>query len=57
MSELIGKPYPTLINEEKQKTKTYYQTFQRRHGFIAGLSILDLLFNMGPEAILILSNN
>lgn len=29
----------------------YYQTFQRRHGFIPGLSILDLLFNEGPEAI------
>ncbi len=29
----------------------YYQTFQRRHGFIAGMSILDLLFNEGPEAI------
>ena len=32
----------------------YYQTFQRRHGFIPGLSILDLLFNEGPEAILYL---
>lgn len=30
----------------------YYQTFQRRHGFIPGMSILDLLFNEGPEAIL-----
>ena len=29
----------------------YYQTFQRRHGFIEGMSILDLLFNEGPEAI------
>ena len=32
----------------------YYQTFQKRHGFIPGLSILDLLFNEGPEAILYL---
>lgn len=29
----------------------YYQTFQLRHGFIPHLSILDLLFNEGPEAI------
>ncbi len=32
----------------------YYQTFQKRHGFIPGLSILDILFNEGPEAILYL---
>lgn len=33
---------------------SYYQVFQRRHGFLPDLSILDLLFNMGPEAILAL---
>ncbi len=33
-------------------TKPYYQTFQRRHGFVPGMSILDLLFNEGPEAIM-----
>lgn len=32
----------------------YYQTFQRRNGFIPGMSILDLLFNEGPQALLIL---
>lgn len=36
------------------KLPPYYQTFQRRHGFIPDLSILDLLFNEGPEAILYL---
>lgn len=30
----------------------YYQTFQQRHGFLPNLSILDLLFNKGPEAVL-----
>lgn len=29
----------------------YYQVFKRKHGFQANLSILDLLFNMGPESI------
>ena len=31
--------------------KPYYQVFARKHGFLPNLSILDLLFNMGPEAI------
>lgn len=33
------------------ESSVYYQTFQMRHGFIPDLSILDLLFNMGPEAL------
>lgn len=32
----------------------YYQVFAAKHGFIPHLSIIDLLFNMGPEAVLIL---
>ena len=31
--------------------KPYYQVFAQRHGFLPNLSILDLLLNMGPEAI------
>lgn len=34
--------------------KPYYQVFQDRHGFQADLSIIDLLFNMGPESYLYL---
>lgn len=33
----------------------YYQVFQSRHGFLPDLSIVDLLFNMGNEAILTLT--
>ena len=29
----------------------YYQMFSNRHGFMPDLSIVDLLFNMGPESI------
>lgn len=32
----------------------YYQVFADRHGFQPDLSIADLLFNMGPESILVL---
>jgi len=31
--------------------KPYWQVFQHKHGFLPNLSILDLLFNMGPETI------
>lgn len=35
----------------------YYQVFASRHGFTPHLSIVDLLFNMGPEGILVLKKN
>jgi hypothetical protein len=31
--------------------KPYYQVFQERFGFLPNLSIVDLLFNMGPESV------
>lgn len=34
--------------------RPYYQLFEARHGFLPNLSIVDLLFNMGPESLLIL---
>lgn len=38
------------------KTPEYVQVFGDRHGFIPNLSILDLLFNLGPESIAYLKN-
>lgn len=35
----------------------YYQVYGHRHGFQPNLSILDLLFNEGPQAILTLMNS
>lgn len=32
----------------------YYQVFKQKNGFLADLSIVDLLFNMGPESPLYL---
>jgi len=33
------------------KPEKYWQVFQHKHGFLPNLSILDLLFCMGPEAV------
>lgn len=35
----------------------YYQVFREKLGFIPDLSIADLLFNMGPESILVLKDS
>lgn len=35
----------------------YYQVFRDKHGFLPNLSIVDLLFNMGPESLLILRDS
>ncbi|GHT54292.1 hypothetical protein FACS189451_04410 [Bacteroidia bacterium] len=35
--------------------KTYYQVFEKKYGFQPNLSIIDLLFNMGNEALFFLT--
>ena len=43
-----------LVNAKKempQQFKNYTQVFGEKHGFIPNLSILDLLFNEGPNAL------
>ncbi len=34
----------------------YYQVFAHKHGFVSDLSIIDLIFNMGPESVLYFEN-
>lgn len=34
--------------------RPYYQVFENKYGFQANLSIIDLLFNMGNEAVILL---
>jgi hypothetical protein len=41
-----------LINAKKEVEIPFYnQVFQEKKGFIPDLSILDLMFNEGPNAI------
>jgi hypothetical protein len=35
----------------KIETPHYHQVFQSKHGFINNLSVLDLLFNLGPQSL------
>jgi hypothetical protein len=54
--------YREVIHPKKDYTevdqdflpKPYYQVFESRHGFLPNLSVIDLLFNMGPESVLVL---
>lgn len=43
-----------LLPDPDFTPKPYYQVYAGKHGFVANLSILDLLFNMGNEAVLYL---
>ena len=37
--------------DDEFEAKPYYQVYQTKHGFLENLSVIDLLFNMGPESI------
>jgi hypothetical protein len=56
LRDLIN-PKKDIKNDPFFKPVSYTQVFSTRHGFLANLSILDLLFNTGPEAINILKKS
>ena len=47
--EVINAKHPQ--EDSDFQPQRYWQVFEGKHGFQANLSILDLLFNMGPESI------
>ena len=56
----VVNDYRYLISPKKNfltKSNPYIQVFQAKHNFIPNLSILDLLFNMGPETLSFLKNH
>ena len=62
--EAVGEKTPNLIKDFRDAIrpkkplpdpdftpKRYYQVYEQKHGFLPNMSILDLLFNEGNEAI------
>ena len=56
LRELISPKVP-LSRDKNFNPVEYTQVFHEKHGFIQNLSILDLLFNAGPEATGILKKS
>jgi len=59
-TETYEAAYPALIDlrevispkrEPAFAQKAYFQVFEENHGFIKNLSIVDLLFSQGPQAL------
>lgn len=58
-TDFRDKIHPKVSPDEDKEFNPvpYYQTFSEKHPFIPNLSIIDLLFNMGPETLEILKNS
>lgn len=54
LREVIHPKRPDNILEKLELNKPYFQVFSEKHGFIPDLSIMDLLFNEGPDSIIYL---
>lgn len=53
LRQLLSPKLP-IASLERFQSVDYYQVFASRLGFLPNLSIVDLLFNLGPESRLIL---
>lgn len=56
LREAIHPKRPNSILKDLGVEKPYWQVFSPKYGFIPGLSIMDLLFNEGPDSICYLKN-
>lgn len=45
---------PSKITWQKELFEPYWQVFQEKSGFLPNLSVLDLIFNEGPNAVNVL---
>ncbi len=53
---MIHPKRPNQILERLGLDKPYWQVFSAKHGFLPDLSIMDLLFNEGPDSIMYLKS-
>lgn len=54
LREIIHPKRPDSILRKLDLEKPYFQVFSQKHGFQPDLSIMDLLFNEGPDSIVYL---
>ena len=54
LREAIHPKRPNTILSDLALEKPYFQVFSPKYGFQSDLSIMDLLFNEGPDSILFL---
>ena len=52
--DAIHPKHPNSILRDLELEKPYFQVFSQKHGFQSDLSIMDLLFNEGPDSIMYL---
>jgi hypothetical protein len=53
----IIHPKKDYGTDTRFQSVSYRQVFEQKHGFLPNLSILDLLFNKGPESLLVLKES
>ena len=56
LREVIHPKRPNTILSDLDLEKPYFQVFSRKYGFQSDLSIMDLLFNEGPDSIMFLKH-
>lgn len=51
----INTDFRTVLHPRNNKSNdsyySYYQVFSQKYGFLPNISIIDLIFNLGPESI------
>ena len=55
--EVLHPKRPNTVLKDLGLEKPYLQVFARKYGFTSDLSIMDLLFNEGPDSILYLKTS